>query len=125
MKVLVAEDSSTMRHILVKCLNSMGFNEIRQFGDGESAVEWLDGSNEKPGLILLDWNMPKMNGFQVLQHVRSQASTKSIPIIMVTTESEKDSVIKALSAGANDYLTKPIDMDRLLAMIRVWLGRAA
>lgn len=108
-RVLVADDSSTMRKIILRSLNAVGVTEITEAADGQEAVSLF-----KPGLfdlVLTDWNMPGMTGLEVLKTIRQQDT--SIPIIMVTTEAEKSRVLEAIQAGVSDYLVKPFTADTL------------
>ncbi len=105
MKILVVDDSTTMRRILKNCLKSLGDNEVLEAGDGAEGMEEL----QKAGgvdLILTDWNMPNVNGLEFIQNVQ-KSEFKSAPIIMVTTEAEKPKVVTALKAGAKNYVVKP------------------
>lgn len=109
MKVLVADDSSTMRKIILRALQSLGITEITEAADGTEAVSLF-----KPGafdMVLTDWNMPGMTGLEVLQNIRSQ--DPAVPVIMVTTEAEKSRVLQAIQAGVTDYLVKPFTADTL------------
>ena len=109
MKVLVADDSSTMRKIILRSLQAVGVTDVVEAADGTEAVALF-----KPGtfdMVLTDWNMPGMTGLEVLQAIRAQ-DTK-IPVIMVTTEAEKSRVLQAIQAGVTDYLVKPFTADTL------------
>ena len=106
MKVLVVDDSSTMRRILTNCLREAGYNEAIQASDGVEALDVLS-KDKDVGLIIADWHMPNMDGFTLLQEVKNNKSTKSIPVIMVTTQAEKQSVMEALKTGASSYVVKP------------------
>ena len=121
MKVLVVDDSSAMRKILVSCLSMMGIAEADQAVDGEEAVTACE--TEEYGLVLMDWNMPKMLGIDALKQIR--ASGKKVPIIMVTTETEKNRVIEALKAGANNYIIKPFKPDQIKSKIEDTLAKAS
>ncbi len=104
MKVLLVDDSSTMRRIQRNVLEGIGIQEIQEAVDGQDAVSKL---NFNPDLILLDWNMPNMDGHGFLKHVRSLDQFKTTKIIMVTSESEKSKIIEAIKTGANSYIIKP------------------
>lgn len=106
MKVLVVDDSSTMRRILTNCLKEAGYNDTIQAADGVEALDVLSREGDV-GLILADWHMPNMDGFTLLQEVKGNAATKGIPVIMVTTQAEKQSVMEALQTGASSYVVKP------------------
>ncbi len=108
-RVLVADDSSTMRKIIVRSLLAVGVEDTTEAADGTEAVNLF-----KPGefdLVLTDWNMPGKNGLEVVEDIRKQDA--NIPIIMVTTEAEKDRVVQAIKAGVSDYLVKPFSADTL------------
>ena len=110
-KVLVADDSGTMRKIIVRSLLAVGVKEgaIVEAVDGEDAIKkFVPGEFD---VILTDWNMPGKTGIEVIQAVRQQDT--SVPIIMVTTESEKKAVLRAIEAGVTDYLAKPFEAETL------------
>jgi two-component system, chemotaxis family, chemotaxis protein CheY len=104
-KVLVADDSGTMRAIIVRSLNSLGVSDVVQAEDGTKAVELF-----QPGvfdLVLTDWNMPGKTGLEVIQEIRKL--DKNVPVIMITTESDKARVVQAIQAGVTDFVVKPFD----------------
>ena len=108
-RVLVADDSSTMRKIILRSLQAVGVDEVTEAADGSEAVAIF-----KPGdfdMILTDWNMPGKTGLEVVEEIR--AKDADIPIIMVTTEAEKGRVMQAIQAGVSDYLVKPFTADTL------------
>ena len=110
MKVLLVDDSGVMRKIISRSLNSLWIDEVIEAADGVEALEvFKDG--EGFDLVLTDWNMPRMNGLELVQAIR--AAGHKLPIMMVTTETEKEQVVKAIQAGVNDYLVKPFDQDML------------
>jgi two-component system, chemotaxis family, chemotaxis protein CheY len=104
-RALIVDDSRAMRTILGKMVTSLGF-EVTTAIHGKDALEQL-GAGLRPELMLVDWNMPEMNGFELLQSVRSDAAYASAKIIMVTTETEVQRIAAALAAGANEYIMKP------------------
>ena len=109
MRVLVADDSSTMRKIILRSLQAVGVTDIAEAADGAEAVAMF-----KPGefdMVLTDWNMPGLTGLEVLQQIR--AIDPKVPVIMVTTEAEKSRVLQAIQAGVTDYLVKPFTADTL------------
>ncbi|NOZ83231.1 MAG: response regulator [Epsilonproteobacteria bacterium] len=116
MKVLIVDGSSAMRRIIGKVLKNMGITEILQAADGVDAISLL--SDTSVDLILADWNMPRMNGLRMVKKLREKKGTASIPIIMVTTEAERSSVVEAIKAGANNYLAKPFTPDALTKKIK-------
>jgi two-component system, chemotaxis family, chemotaxis protein CheY len=104
-RALIVDDSRAMRTILGKMVTSLGF-EVTTAIHGKDALEQL-GAGIRPELMLVDWNMPEMNGFELLQSIRSDAAYASTKIIMVTTETEVQRIAAALAAGANEYIMKP------------------
>lgn len=109
MKIMVVDDSLTMRRIVILNLKKAGYTDIIEAENGRVALDMLYSSLEgMPDVILLDWNMPEMSGLEFLKTVKADAKLKSIPVIMVTTESEKKCVVEAASEGAVGYLVKPL-----------------
>lgn len=106
MKALVVDDSQIMRRIIVSVLKKAGVDDVVEVTNGQEAVDLLAKPNDV-GLVLLDWNMPVMTGIEALTKIRT--GNKSLPVVMVTTESEKEKVVEAIKAGANDYLLKPFN----------------
>lgn len=106
MKLLVVDDSSTMRRIIKNTLQRLGHKDIFEGGDGVEGWSVLD-SNPDVDMLITDWNMPEMNGLELVKKVRADARFKDLPIIMVTTEGGKAEVITALKAGVNNYIVKP------------------
>ena len=112
MKVLLVDDSATMRRIQKTQLAGMGVTDVVEAVDGEQALTQL--TNNMPiDSILLDWNMPVMDGLTFLKKVRENAAYKDVKIVMCTSESEKNKVVEALKAGANNYIIKPFQPDAL------------
>lgn len=112
MKVLLVDDSATMRRIQKTQIASLGITDVVEAGDGEEALKVLK-QNMPVDLILLDWNMPVMDGFTFLKKVRSDNAYSNVKVIMCTSESEKSRVVEALKAGANNYLVKPFTPEAL------------
>jgi two-component system chemotaxis response regulator CheY len=110
-KVLVVDDFSTMRRIVKNALKQIGFTQTVEADDGTTALEVL--KQEDVGLIISDWNMPKMSGLDLLKAVKSDAATKDIPFIMVTAEAQKENVLQAVQAGVSNYVVKPFTADNL------------
>ncbi len=108
-KVLIADDSGVMRAIMVRSLNSLGITDIVQAVNGQKAFEAFEAYDFQ--LVLTDWNMPRRNGLELVKDIRATGS--NVPIMMITTEDERDRVIEALQAGATDYLAKPFTADTL------------
>jgi len=111
MKMLVVDDFSTMRRIVKNILKQLGYENIDEAEDGVQAYSKLkDGSF---GFVISDWNMPNMDGLELLRKVRSDPELKDMPFLMVTAEAEKDKVIEAIKAGVNNYIVKPFTAEVL------------
>ncbi len=104
MKILVVDDSATMRRILVNSLQRIGYSDCVEAGDGREAVDKFDGSIQ---FVITDWNMPNMSGIDLARALRALPEGKSVPILMVTTRSVKEDIIAAVQAGVNNYIVKP------------------
>ena len=114
MKILIVDDSSTMRRIIGNVVQQLGVakDDFDEAEDG--VVAWKLLSENTYDVILTDWNMPNMNGLQLVQKIRGEGSThRGAPIIMITTEGGKGEVITALKAGVNNYIVKPFNADVL------------
>ncbi|WP_456431144.1 response regulator [Thermosulfuriphilus sp.] len=120
MKALVVDDSKAIRQIIRKGLEAMGF-EVLEAENGQEALEVLK-SKGPVDIILLDWHMPVMNGFEFLKTVRANSAWDDVKIMMVTTENQQQSVIEAVMAGANEYLMKPFDQEMLETKVKMVLG---
>jgi two-component system chemotaxis response regulator CheY len=107
-----------MRRIICNTLNNAGYEDIVEAGDGNEGISALE-KNPDVDLILTDWNMPNMNGLEFLTKVRE--TNKEIPIVMVTTEAEKQNVVTAIKAGANNYIVKPFTPEVLSEKIGQFL----
>ncbi|NPA38947.1 MAG: response regulator [Thermodesulfobacteria bacterium] len=118
-KVLVVDDSKAIRQIERKYLEEMGF-EVLEAQNGEEALKVV-AENPDISLILLDWHMPVMNGYEFLVKLRANPEWKHIKVMMVTTENQQKSVIDAIMAGANEYLMKPFDKEMLETKIKYLL----
>jgi two-component system chemotaxis response regulator CheY len=112
MKLLLVDDSSTMRRIQKTQLLALGIADIVEAADGAMALEVLSG-DQKIDAILLDWNMPEMNGIACLRKIRENPSWNHIRVVMCTSEADKGKVMEALSAGANNYIVKPFTPETL------------
>jgi len=104
MKCLVVDDSATMRRIVINALKTIGYHDAVEAADGVEALARCDASIE---MVITDWNMPNMGGLDLVKHLRSDAKTARIPILMVTTRSLKEDILQALDAGINNYILKP------------------
>lgn len=109
--ILVVDDSSTMRRILRMTLGRCGYNNVEEAGDGKEALAKCEA--QQFACVLTDWNMPNMDGLQLILKLRETPNYKDVPIVMVTTEGAKDDVIEALTRGANSYIVKPFTPETL------------
>ena len=121
MKLLVVDDSSVIRKI-IKATADVLQMEIIEAQDGIEALEILSKNHKEIDLVLLDWNMPEMSGYEVLVEIKNNALYKSIPVMMVTTEGQKSSIVAAVKAGASNYLTKPFTGEELETKIIECIG---
>jgi len=111
MKILLVDDSNTMRRIQRNTLAGLGFNDVDEAEDGADAVAKVQAGNYD--LVLMDWNMPNMTGIEALKAIRANAQTAAVPVIMVTSESEKTRILEAIQSGATNYIVKPFTPDVL------------
>jgi len=105
MQALVVDDSRAMRAILTRLLTGLGF-DVAQAGDGAEALSVLDGG-VRPDVVLVDWNMPVMDGLTFIKNCRAREEYRDIVLMMVTTEAEQAQIVRALAAGAHEYVIKP------------------
>ena len=111
MRALVIDDYRAMRRIVTGILEGLGY-EVRQAGHGREALETLHGGFV-PDLCTVDWNMPVMDGLQFVSAVRSNPAYRAVTLMMVTTESEHSQIVRALAAGAHEYMIKPFTADAM------------
>lgn len=114
-RVLVVDDEERNRSLLKRLLEKRGFS-VREAVDGEDALAKV--TEEQPDVILLDVMMPRMDGFEVCRRLKAQPHTQAIPILMVTSLEDRDSRLKGIQAGANDFLTKPVDQEEVALRVR-------
>ena len=115
MKVLVVDDYSTMRRIIRNLLTQIGYTEIDEASDGNDALQKLRAVHY--GLVISDWNMEPMTGFDLLKQVRADDKLKTTPFIMVTAESKTENVVAAKQAGVDNYIVKPFNAATLQSKI--------
>jgi len=115
MPVLVVDDYSTMVRIIRNLLRQLGFTDIDDAPDGAVALEKM--STKRYGLVISDWNMEPMTGYDLLRKVRANPGIETTPFIMVTAESKTENVIAAKKAGVNNYIVKPFNAQTLKAKI--------
>lgn len=118
--VLVVDDMEANRAVVARRLEKLGYM-VTCVDTGPAALAML--KQWQPDVLLLDYMMPQMNGIEVLRELRSHAATRELPVIMVTARAESEAIVEALSAGADDYVTKPLDFDVLMARIETQLAK--
>ena len=117
-KFLVVDDFSTMRRIVRNLLKELGYSNVDEAEDGAMALSKL--KNEHFDFVISDWNMPVMNGLDMLKSIRADPALSKLPVLMVTAEAKKENIIAAAQAGANGYVVKPFTaatLDEKLAKI--------
>ena len=113
MRILIVDDSSTMRRIIGNVIMQLGFNK-EDYDEAEDGVKaWKMLNEGQYDIILTDWNMPNMNGLELVKKIRAEGSHIKTPIIMITTEGGRGEVIAALRAGVNNYIVKPFPAETL------------
>jgi two-component system chemotaxis response regulator CheY len=110
-KILVVDDFSTMRRFIRNILDQLGYREVEEADDGDSALEKLRGT--RFDLVIADWNMPRMNGLDLVKAIRADEGLKTIPVLMVTAEASKENIIEAVKSGVSGYVVKPFSSDVL------------
>lgn len=120
--ILSVDDSAIVRKIIRGAVEALGY-EFYEAKDGQEAIDLLHEHLGEIELILLDWNMPIKDGYETLNEVKNDPALKHIPVMMVTTESERMNVIKALQAGANHYLTKPFNQSDMMTRMLECMGQ--
>ena len=122
MKILIVDDSSVMRKVIKAAADVLDL-ETEEAQDGVEAMCILSANYQDIDLVLLDWNMPGKTGFEVLQEIKSNELFNGIPVMMVTTEGHKTSIVAAVRAGADNYLVKPFTVDELESKIVECIGK--
>ena len=105
MKILVVDDFSTMRRIIKNLLKDLGFSNIQEADDGSTALPMLQQGDFD--FVVTDWNMPGMQGIDLLRAIRADDKLKHLPVLMVTAEAKKEQIVAAAQAGVNGYVVKP------------------
>jgi two-component system chemotaxis response regulator CheY len=116
--VLVVDDSRAIRTILSKTLRELGF-EVREAANGQEALQVIQAEKSAVKLILLDSNMPEMDGLELLKRLRKNPEFSSLVIVMVSAETEMDHIAEALEAGANEYVMKPFTKDIIIGKLQL------
>ena len=105
MKILIVDDFSTMRRIIKNLLRDLGFTNTSEADDGQTALPMLQQGGFD--FLVTDWNMPGMEGIELLKRVRADENLKSLPVLLVTAEAKKEQIVEAAQAGVNGYIVKP------------------
>ncbi len=105
MKILIVDDFSTMRRIIKNLLRDLGFTNTQEADDGLTALPMLQNGDFE--FLVTDWNMPGMQGIELLKEVRSDEKLKEMPVLMVTAEQKREQIVEAAQAGVNGYIVKP------------------
>jgi len=121
MKLLTVDDSSVIRKMVIAAADVLEIETI-EAQDGVEALKQLAEYYAEIDLVLLDWNMPEMNGYDVLVEMKDNDNYKHIPVMMVTTEGQQSSIVAAIRAGADNYLVKPFTVEDLQIKIAECLG---
>lgn len=120
MPILIVDDYRTMLRIVRNLLSKLGFTDIDEAADGSQALAMM--KSRQYGLVISDWNMQPMTGFELLKIVRADDHLKSVPFVMVTAESKVENVVAARQAGVNNYIIKPFSAAVLKAKLKSVLG---
>lgn len=118
--ILVVEDDDHITHILKFMLERQGYRTMLA-PDGMAASKLIESEGERPDLIVLDVMLPYIDGFEVVRIARAQPQWKDVPIVMLTAKTQERDIVRALDAGANDYIVKPFQPNELLARVRRYL----
>ncbi len=116
-KILVVDDFATMRRVVKSCLKTLGFQNVVEAENGQAALNQLAAGGFS--LIISDWNMPEMQGIDLLRAVRANPSLKGLPFIMVTAEAQKENILAAAKAGVSNYIIKPFTADVLQQKLEI------
>jgi two-component system chemotaxis response regulator CheY len=125
MLALVVDDSRAMRMILRRIMSEQGYDVV-DAADGQEALDILEGLQDgaRPDVALIDWNMPNVDGLELVTRIRKNPDWRSITLMMVTTESEYDQIVRALAAGAHEYVIKPFTPEAIVEKLQL-LGLVA
>ncbi len=118
MLALVVDDSRAMRIILTRITQRLGF-DVCDASNGREAMELLSAAAPVPDLALIDWNMPEMNGLELITAIRADERLRGMTLLMVSTEGERRQLVRALAAGAHEYLIKPFTAESLASKLEL------
>jgi two-component system response regulator len=125
--ILLIEDNPDDEALAIRALRKNNIaNEVVVLRDGAEALDWFSGTgahagrnlDELPEVVLLDLKLPKISGLEVLQHVRDQARTRFLPVVVLTTSNEDRDIVESYRVGANSYIRKPVDFDQFMEAVR-------
>lgn len=114
-KIVAVDDSGIILKMLTKVLGDK--YEVHAFSTGKRALQFLKEKDRKPDLIILDIDMPEINGYEMLQMIKEKDHLENVPVIFLTSNSDKSHVVKAVAGGAKDYVVKPIDEEILMEKV--------
>ncbi len=120
MNVLIVDDYKTMLRIIRNLLKQLGFNNVEEATDGSMALHML--RQKTYGIVISDWNMEPMTGYQLLKEVRADSVLQAMPFIMITAESKTENVVAAKQAGVNNYIVKPFNAATLQKKMAAVIG---
>lgn len=120
MKILLVDDSDAMRKVITNCLATFNNYEILEAKDGQEGLDLFIEHKNNIKLVLTDWTMPVMDGYTLLLKIKESAT--DVPVVMITTESEKSSVVKAIQAGAKNYISKPFTAEQIKEKLSPFLA---
>nr|WP_277349855.1 response regulator [Planosporangium thailandense] len=115
---MIIDDARAMRSILKRIVQPLGF-EVHEAANGREALDHLLATDHLPELALVDWNMPEMNGYDFIKAVRADRRFRGMSLMMVTTESEHHQVVRALAAGAHEYVIKPFQSETIIEKLNL------
>jgi two-component system chemotaxis response regulator CheY len=121
MKIMSVDDSVTMRKIIGRVVSMLGY-ELLEAANGVEALAILEKDHTDVALVIMDINMPEMDGIAALEAIKANPELKSLPVMMVTTDSDRNRIIQAVRSGAVNYVTKPFSHDDLASKIAAALG---
>ena len=121
MKILSVDDSATMRKIIGRVVSMLGY-ELLEAVNGVDALALLEERHAEVALVIMDINMPEMDGIEALMAIKANPVLRDLPVMMVTTDSDRTRIIQAVQAGAANYVTKPFSHDDLASKIAATLG---
>ena len=119
-RILIVDDFALIRSMMSQSLQRLGFTNLEEASDGIEALEKMTTAAEEKApysIIFLDWNMPRMTGLELIAKCKANPAIAGIPIVMISAERETDNIVKALEAGALDFITKPFSPDVLLSKL--------